>query len=66
MWGLNLKPQDQELHVLLTEPARRPLTISFFDKIKHLGLDLLSNFLFRNEANGQRGRAINPPINESL
>ena len=30
MWGSNSGPQDQELHVLPTEPARHPLFIFFF------------------------------------
>ena len=28
MWGSNSQPQDQESHVLLTKPARRPLKLS--------------------------------------
>jgi len=69
MWGLNLQPQDQESHILPTEPARRPLAISFFDKSQTFRLDLLllSKFFFRNKANGLRGGTINPKgVNQSL
>ena len=28
-WGSNSQPQDQELHILLTEPARCPQNVTF-------------------------------------
>ena len=33
MWGLNSKPQDQELNVLPTEPARLPQNIKLVNGI---------------------------------
>ena len=29
MWDSNLQPRDQELHALVTEPARRPLILFY-------------------------------------
>ena len=54
MWGLNSRPQDQELPALPTEPARHPSTGPF----KYMSQCELSSFLLCSDAKSRNGGII--------
>ena len=43
MWGSNSHPQDQESHVVLTEPARLPRVLLFIELIRNASCPVPGN-----------------------